>query len=62
MLRALIHLTEDEREAFIDHTLVGRSYSAIGKDLDLSVSRVQQIVRSAETKLTKILAPMGRAA
>lgn len=60
IIRSLVHLTEDEREAFIDHHIVGRSYRAIGRDLGVGGERIRQIINGATAKLALDL--MERAA
>lgn len=62
LIVATSHLDEREREAFIDHALVGRSYRDIGLDLGVEPERARQIAAGAASKLAAMLARRERAA
>lgn len=56
LIVATASLDEREREAFIDHALVGRSYVDIGRDLGVGHERARQIADGAVRKLSAMLA------
>lgn len=60
IIRSLVHLTEDEREALIDHHIVGRTYVDIGHDLGVSGERARQIANQAAAKIAEKLGPFER--
>lgn len=48
-------LTMDEREAVIDHLLVGRTFKVIGETLGITRAGAQALERRGLTKLRKLL-------
>lgn len=53
LLVALSHLSEREREVWVDSEIVGRTMREIASGLELSHQRVSQVKRTAREKLTR---------
>lgn len=58
LLCALADLTMDQREAFVDHHVLGRTYRGIAETMGCSVGLVQYRVRRAKARLESALSPL----